>query len=66
MAGEVSRQRFPAAVKYILGNEACERFNFYGMRAILVTYMTGVLSFSDAEAEWVHHLWIAARNVSPE
>jgi POT family proton-dependent oligopeptide transporter len=53
-------ERFPPQVKYILGNEACERFSLYGMRAILVTYMTGVLHLSDAEAEWVHHLFIAS------
>jgi POT family proton-dependent oligopeptide transporter len=52
-------ERFPPQVKYILGNEACERFSLYGMRAILVTYMTGVLHLSDAEAEWVHHLFVA-------
>jgi proton-dependent oligopeptide transporter, POT family len=52
--------RFPPQVKYILGNEACERFNLYGMRAILVTYMTGVLGMSDSEAEWVHHLFLAS------
>ena len=52
--------RFPPQIKYILGNEACERFSLYGMRAILVTYMTGVLHLSDSEAEWVHHLFIAS------
>jgi len=51
--------RFPPQIKYILGNEACERFSLYGMRAILVTYMTGVLHLSDSEAEWVHHLFVA-------
>jgi POT family proton-dependent oligopeptide transporter len=55
-----SADRFPPQVKYILGNEACERFNLYGMRAILVTYMTGVLGMSESEAEWVHHLFIAS------
>jgi POT family proton-dependent oligopeptide transporter len=59
-SASATRQRFPPQVKYILGNEACERFSLYGMRAILVTYMTGVLGISDAEAEWVHHLFIAA------
>ena len=42
MAGDatasVSAGRFPSAVKYILGNEACERFSFYGMTTILVPY----------------------------
>lgn len=54
-----SHERFPPQVKYILGNEACERFCFYGMRAVLVTYMTGFLHLSDSEAEWVHHLFVA-------
>ena len=38
MADE-AKGRLPAAVKYIVGNEACERFSFYGMSTILVPYM---------------------------
>jgi len=30
----------PPGIPYIVGNEAAERFNFYGMRAILVVFMT--------------------------
>lgn len=33
----------PPGVPYIVGNEAAERFSFYGMRAILVTFMTEFL-----------------------
>ncbi len=33
----------PAGVPYIIGNEAAERFSFYGMRSILITFMTGFL-----------------------
>ncbi len=29
---------WPAGVPYIIGNEGCERFSFYGMRAILYAY----------------------------
>ena len=32
--------RMPSGVPYIIGNEAAERFSYYGMRSILVTYMT--------------------------
>ena len=32
--------RFPPQIKYIIGNEAAERFCFYGLRAVLVVYMT--------------------------
>ncbi|MCB0523565.1 MAG: oligopeptide:H+ symporter [Saprospiraceae bacterium] len=31
--------KFPSSIKYIIGNEAAERFNYYGLRAILTTFM---------------------------
>ncbi|MEY4902264.1 MAG: hypothetical protein RLZZ292_79 [Bacteroidota bacterium] len=31
--------KMPSAIPYIIGNEAAERFNYYGLRAILVTFM---------------------------
>ncbi len=33
----------PGGVPYIIGNEFAERFSFYGMRSILVVFMTGYL-----------------------
>ncbi|KFN47363.1 MFS transporter [Arenimonas composti] len=33
--------RMPTQIKYIIGNEACERFSFYGMRNILVPFLIG-------------------------
>jgi proton-dependent oligopeptide transporter, POT family len=33
------KSRFPRAVPFIIGNEAAERFSFYGMRSILVTFL---------------------------
>ena len=33
------RPRMPPQIKYIIGNEACERFSFYGMRNILVPFL---------------------------
>ncbi len=31
--------KMPSAIPYIVGNEAAERFNYYGLRAILTTFM---------------------------
>lgn len=31
---------WPSGVPYIIGNEGCERFSFYGMKAILYVYLT--------------------------
>ena len=54
MAGDAKR-RLPAAVKYIVGNEACERFSFYGMSTILVPYMQQFLGWHRSRAEGVYH-----------
>lgn len=58
----------PGGIPYIIGNEAAERFSFYGMRAILVIFMTryllgpdGELSpLTDEEAKFVYHQFVAA------
>jgi POT family proton-dependent oligopeptide transporter len=31
--------KFPSSIKYIIGNEAAERFSYYGLRAILTVYL---------------------------
>jgi POT family proton-dependent oligopeptide transporter len=33
--------RWPRQIKYIIGNEACERFSYYGMTGILAGYISG-------------------------
>jgi len=47
-------------VKYIIGNEACERFSFYGMSTILVPYMQQFLGWEHNTAESIYHYFIAA------
>jgi POT family proton-dependent oligopeptide transporter len=39
----VSSNRMPPSVPYIIGNEAAERFSYYGMNSILVVFMTHYL-----------------------
>jgi proton-dependent oligopeptide transporter, POT family len=34
-----SNDKMPSSIPYIVGNEAAERFNYYGLRAILTTFM---------------------------
>jgi proton-dependent oligopeptide transporter, POT family len=36
-------RQLPTQVPYIIGNEACERFSFYGMRNILVAFLSTTL-----------------------
>ena len=32
-------EEWPKGIKYIVGNEGCERFSYYGMKAILWLYL---------------------------
>lgn len=62
---EPAALRYPPQVKYIVGNEACERFSFYGMRSILVVYMTGYLLFPDTEAKAWYHAFMMVASLTP-
>src|SRR5687768_10187475 len=59
------QQKFPPQIKYIIGNEAAERFSYYGMRAILVVFMTEGLLMQRGEATEVYHLFVAACYLLP-
>ncbi|MDA1045108.1 MAG: POT family MFS transporter [Verrucomicrobia bacterium] len=60
----------PKGIPYIIGNEAAERFSFYGMKTILFVFMTKTLmhvhgspsdsNMSDAEATYYVHLFVWA------
>ena len=63
----------PGGIPFIIGNEASERFSFYGMRAILVVFMTQHLMdragapdlMSEAEARGWFHLFVSAVYFTP-
>ena len=63
----------PRGISYIVGNEAAERFSFYGMRTILVIFMTEYLMRSDGtddlmtdgEAIGVFHLFVMSAYFFP-
>ena len=42
--------RMPSGIPFIIANEFAERFCYYGVNAILVTYMIQFLHFGDAKA----------------
>lgn len=57
--------KFPPQIKYIVGNEACERYSYYGMRSILTVFMIQVLLFQEAKATSVYHLFAGACYLTP-
>ncbi|MEM9064713.1 MAG: POT family MFS transporter [Planctomycetota bacterium] len=63
----------PGGVPFIIGNEAAERFSFYGMRAILTVFMTKYLvdaagndaTYTDEKAKEIYHLFVAIAYFTP-
>lgn len=69
----IETKGIPAGIPYIVGNEAAERFSFYGMKTILVVFMTQYLLsaqgqpnyMTDTQArEWMH-LFVASAYFFP-
>lgn len=69
----VPTEGMPKGIPYIIANETAERFSFYGMRAILVVFMTQYLLGSDgqlstmqeAKAREYFHLFVMACYLIP-
>ena len=47
--------RYPYSVFFIVGNEFCERFSYYGMKSILSLYLKNKLHFSEDKATTIYH-----------
>lgn len=69
----IKTDKMPPGIPYIIGNEAAERFNFYGMRAVLVVFMTkylvdrsGALApMNENDANKWYHLFLSANYFFP-
>lgn len=64
-AQDKSVKGFPPQIKYIVWNEACERYSYYGMRSILVIFLTQYLLISKADATADYHLFAGACYLFP-
>jgi POT family proton-dependent oligopeptide transporter len=61
---------WPRQIKYIVGNEACERFSYYGIRSIMAGYITsqvvaGGLGLAKDRATEIIHLFVFANYFMP-
>jgi len=72
-AAPLATDKLPPGIAYIIGNEAAERFSYYGMRAILIVFMTQYLlsadgasaAMSEDEAKGWFHLFVSAVYFTP-
>ncbi len=60
-----AKAKFPSQIPFIIANEGCERFSFYGMKNILVAFLTTVLllhmpdeALRNLEAKDVYHQFV--------
>lgn len=56
---------YPPQIKFMIGNEACERFSFYGMRSILTIFMVSRLAIPAPDAKATYHLFVSACYLFP-
>ncbi|MEX0798155.1 MAG: POT family MFS transporter [Bacteriovoracaceae bacterium] len=57
--------KFPNQIKYIVWNEACERYSYYGMRSILVIFLTQYFLMSKSNATADYHIFAGACYLFP-
>jgi len=58
-------QKFPAFLKLLFFVEMWERFSYYGMRVLLVLFLTSHLGFSDVKAYAIYSLFAAVAYAGP-
>lgn len=65
MNTEVTKEKFPSQIKYIVWQEACERYSYYGMRSILVIFLVQYLLLTKTDATADYHLFAGACYLFP-
>ena len=73
LTAPIKTDKMPPGIPYIVGNEAAERFNFYGLKAVLFVFMTkylvdrsGALApMSENDANKWYHVFVAANYTFP-
>jgi POT family proton-dependent oligopeptide transporter len=70
-----TKSKFPRSVPYIIGNEAAERFSFYGMRSVLTLFLVNqffnptnnaaLTDQANAHANKLHHLFVMVAYALP-
>ncbi|XP_014728863.1 PREDICTED: solute carrier family 15 member 1 [Sturnus vulgaris] len=56
---------FPLSIFFIVINEFCERFSYYGMKAVLTLYFTRFLHWEDNFATAIYHTFVALCYLTP-
>src|SRR4051812_10069368 len=68
LTAPLKTDKMPPGIPYIIGNEAAERFSYYGLNSILVIFMTTYLAtaqgqldvMSETDANGWYHTFVSA------
>ncbi|KAF5920390.1 hypothetical protein HPG69_009640, partial [Diceros bicornis minor] len=56
---------YPLSIFFIVVNEFCERFSYYGMRALLILYFTLFIRWDDNLSTAIYHTFVALCYLTP-
>ncbi|KFQ49977.1 Solute carrier family 15 member 1, partial [Pelecanus crispus] len=56
---------YPLSIFFIVINEFCERFSYYGMRAVLILYFKYFLQWDDNLSTAIYHTFVALCYLTP-
>ncbi|XP_035978319.1 solute carrier family 15 member 1 [Halichoerus grypus] len=56
---------YPLSIFFIVVNEFCERFSYYGMRALLILYFSRFLGWDDNLSTAIYHTFVALCYLTP-
>ncbi|XP_039329212.1 solute carrier family 15 member 1 isoform X1 [Saimiri boliviensis] len=56
---------YPLSIFFIVVNEFCERFSYYGMRALLILYFTNFIRWDDNLSTAIYHTFVALCYLTP-
>ncbi|CAG04978.1 unnamed protein product, partial [Tetraodon nigroviridis] len=56
---------YPISIFFIVVNEFCERFSYYGMRTVLVLYLNNFLNWDEDFATTIYHTFVALCYLTP-
>ncbi|CAI6367983.1 unnamed protein product [Macrosiphum euphorbiae] len=58
VSGQNEKLKYPKSIWFIVLNELCERFTYYGMRTVLVLYLTTILKFDGEDSTIIYHSFV--------
>ncbi|XP_022167052.1 solute carrier family 15 member 1-like [Myzus persicae] len=57
--------KYPKSVWYIIGNEFCERFSYFGLKAVLVLFFTTIQEYDHDTSTIIFHMFLVCAYLSP-